>query len=100
MYESVKNKDAIDIIPCSLQVVVVPMPVKSLLGSMKRGPMMVMNDIIQLERKRPKNIRLWTVSNDPSDLNMAIARAEVEMKDIAPMTIVTQVKDDTSDMMC
>jgi len=46
-----------------------------------------MHDQRQLERKRPKNIRLWTVSNDPSDLNMAIARAEEAMKDIAPMAI-------------
>ena len=63
------------------------MPVKSVLGIIKRGPMVIMHDQRQLERKSPKNIRLWTVSNDPSDLNMAIAMAEEAMKDIAPMAI-------------
>jgi hypothetical protein len=51
--------------------------------------MVIVHDKRQLERKSPKNIRLWTVSNDPLDLKMAIARAEEAMKEIAPMVILT-----------
>lgn len=89
MLESDKNKDPIVIPAFILQVTLFPMPLKSSLGTIKRGPMVIVHDKRQLERKSPKNIRLWTVSNDPLDLKMAIARAEEAMKEIAPMVILT-----------